>query len=236
MHLQLACPNCATSIKAENINITSLVAKCHHCNSVFNFSNNLEVASRNRPEIMLPPGFEAYTTLSSLDIEFSWRQSSKGLGFFIFFALFWNGILSIFVVTALLTGELQILLFTSVHLLVGISLIYYILTVLMNKTYVLVSQREILIEHRPLRLPFYPNRSISAMDLDQLYISKYVSSRTNGRPNHAFSVIARLRTGSEITLIKGLRQPEQATFIEQQIEKFLHIEDRAMEGEYGVSI
>lgn len=235
MHLQLACPNCAIAIKAENINITSLVAKCHHCNSVFNFSNNLEVASRNRPEIMLPTGFEAYTTLSSLDIEYNWKQTSKGLGFFIFFALFWNGILSIFVVMALLTGEYQILLFTSIHLLVGIGLIYYILSVLLNKTYILVSRREIQVEHRPLRLPFYANRHISAMDLDQLFISKYVSSKTNGRPNYAFSVIARLRTGSEVTLIKGLRQPEQATYIEQQIEKFLNIEDRAMEGEFSIS-
>lgn len=235
MHLQLACPNCATSIRADNINITSMVAKCHHCNSVFNFSNTLEVASRNRPEIMLPTGFEAFTTLSSLDIEYNWKQTSKGLGFFIFFALFWNGILSIFVITALISGEYQMLLFTSIHLLVGIGLIYYILSVLLNKTYILVSRREIQVEHRPLRLPFYPNRNISAMDLDQLFISKYVSSKTNGRPNYAFSVIARLRTGSEVTLIKGLRQPEQATYIEQQIEKFLNIEDRAMEGEFSIS-
>lgn len=235
MHLQLSCPRCATSIQSENINISNLVAKCHHCNSVFNFSNNLEVASRNRPEIMLPTGFEAFSTLSTLDIEFSWKQTSKGLGFIIFFALFWNGILSIFVITALVTGEYEMLLFTSIHLLVGISLIYYILTVLLNKTYILVSKREIQVEHRPLRLPFHPNRNISAMDLDQLFISKYVSSKTNNRPNYAFSVVARLRTGSEITLVKGLRQPEQATYVEQQIEKFLHIEDRPMEGEYRIS-
>ena len=76
--------------------------------------------------------------------------------------------------------------------------------------------------------------SISAMDLDQLFISKYVSSKTNNRPNYAFSVVARLRTGSEITLVKGLRQPEQATYVEQQIEKFLQIEDRPMEGEYRI--
>lgn len=235
MHLQLACPNCATSIKAENINITSLVAKCHHCNSVFNFTEKLAVASRNRPEIMLPTGFEAYSTHSSLDIEYKWRQTSKSLGFFIFFALFWNGILSIFVITALVTGEYQMLLFCSIHLLVGISLIYYILTILFNKTYILVSQREILVEHRPLRIPFYGNRTISAMDLDQLFISKYVASKTNGRPNYAFSVMARLRTGSEVTLLKGLRFPEQATYVEQQIEKFLNIEDRAMEGEFRLN-
>ena len=122
------------------------------------------------------------------------------------------------------------LLFTSLHLLIGISLIYYILSVMLNKTYVFASKREISIEHRPLRLPFYPNRNIHALDLDQLFVKKYTSSKTNGRPNYAFSVTARMKTGSEIQLVKGLRQPEQAAYVEQQIEKFLQIEDRTMEG------
>lgn len=233
MQLQLACPNCATSIKAEHINITDLVAKCHHCNSVFSFSNDIQPAARrHRTEIMLPTGFETFHTLSTLDIEFNWRQSAKGLGFFIFFALFWNGILSIFVVLALVTGAYEILLFASIHLLIGIALIYYILTVILNKTHIIVSRNKILVEHRPLRLPFYPNRILTATEVDQLFIKRYASSRTNGQPNYAFSVEARLRTGSDLTLVKGLRQPEQATYIEQQIEKFLHIDDRSMEDEW----
>ena len=231
--MQLACPNCATSIQADNINIKDLVAKCHHCNNVFSFTpNDLPAPVRNRPEIMLPTGFDAFNTLSALDVEISWRRTTKGLGFFVFFTLFWNGILSIFVVTALLTGAFEMLLFTSLHLLIGIGLLYYVISVLLNKTYVYVSQREISIEHRPLRMPFYPNRNLLATDLDQLYVKKYTNSKTNGRPNYAYSVVARMNTGSEVTLVKGLRMPEQATYLEQQIEKFLRIEDRAMEEEW----
>lgn len=232
MHLQLACPNCSTSTKANNINIIDLVAKCHHCDAVFNFSQDLLSGKRDRPEIMLPPGFEAFTTLSTLDIEFSWKQTSQSLGFLIFFALFWNGILSVFVVTAIMSGTYGMILGCSVHLLIGICLTYYILTVLLNKTHILVSRREIQIEHGPLRLPFYPNRNIAASDLNQLFIKKYTNGKTNGRPNYAFSVTAQVRTGSNITLVKGLKRPEQATYIEQQIEKFLHIEDKAMAEEW----
>ena len=233
MHIHLACPNCATPTRAENINIKDLVAKCHHCNSVFSFTDDLPKPVRNRPEIMLPHGIEAFHSLSALDIEISWRQTTKNLGFLIFFALFWNGILSVFVVTALVTGEYEMLLFTSLHLLVGISLIYFIITVLLNKTFIYVSRREISVEHRPLRVPFYPNRRIQAMDLDQLFVQRYVNGKTNGRTNHAFSVTARMRTGSDVKLVKGLRQPEQAAYVEQQIEKFLHIEDRAVDDEWG---
>lgn len=231
--MQLACPNCATSILADNVNIKDLVAKCHHCNNVFGFTNSdLPAPERNRPEIMLPSGFEAYNSLSALDIEISWRRTSKSMGFLIFFTLFWNGILSIFVVTALATGAYEMLLFTSIHLLVGIGLLYFVIATLLNKTYVYVSRREISIEHRPLRIPFYPNRNLQATDLDQLYVKKYSSGKTNGRTNWAFSVVARMRTGSDVTLVKGLRMPEQATYLEQQIEKFLTIEDRAMEEEW----
>jgi len=233
MHQQLVCPNCASPTLAEDINISDLVAKCHSCNHVFSFSKDISKAPRDRPEILLPPGFEAFRTFSAVDIEISWRQTTKGLGFFIFFALFWNGILSIFVITALVTGAYEMLLFTSIHSLIGMGLVYYILSILLNKTYVLASKREISIEHRPLRLPFYRNQNISSRDVDQLFIQKYVSSKTNGRPNHAFSVLARMKTGSDVTLVKGLRQPEQATFVEQQIEIFLLIEDRAIEEEWS---
>ena len=232
MHLQLRCPNCATPTKAENINISSLVAKCHHCNSIFSFSENLPAAPRDREEIMLPPGIEAFHSLSVLDIEVSWRHSTKNFGFFVIFALFWNAILSVFVIAAIASGEYEMLLFTSIHLLIGVSLIYYILTALVNKTYIYVSRKEISVEHRPLPLPFYKNRHIQNIDLEQLFVEKYANGKTNNRPNYAFSLTARMKTGSNIRLVKGLKQPEQATYLEQQIEKYLNIEDKAVDDEW----
>lgn len=232
MSVQLNCPNCHHLIHSDDINIDKTLAKCRKCHHVFDFSEHLGPPARHRAPVLLPPGFEAFHTLSALNIEIKWRHTTKGMGFFIFFTLLWNGILSIFILTALISGAYEILIFTGLHLLVGVGLLYYVIAVFINKTYVWVSRREINIEHRPLRLPFYPNRTISASDLEQLFIRKYVSSRTNGRPNYAFSVEARLKNGQDVSLVKRLGNADQAAYLEQQIEKFLNIDDKPIMEEW----
>ncbi|HMQ60322.1 MAG TPA: hypothetical protein PKE06_06625 [Flavilitoribacter sp.] len=236
MNENLYCPNCNSLIPAADINIASLVAKCNHCNSVFSFDRQVSAVperSYKRAEVMLPRGFEAFSTLSALDVEISWRQTSDGMGFLLFFTLFWNFIVFIFVFIGLASGEYKMLLFISVHLLVGVSLLYYVIATFVNKTYIQVSRRQVSIVHTPLKLPFYKDKSIFSNELDQLYVQRYVASTTNGQPNHAFALQARLKNGREIRLIKGLKHPDQAAYLEQQIEKFLTIEDRPMEGEYN---
>ena len=115
---------------------------------------------------------------------------------------------------------------------VGLSLLYYTLGILFNITYVLVNSREISILHKPLKMPFYLERLLESSRVDQLFIDKYVESRTNGRPNYAFGVYANLKNGNHIKLLRGLKNHDQARYIEQKIERFLNIEDKAVEGEW----
>ncbi len=232
MNINLRCPNCQNPIPAADINISSLLAKCGNCNSVFSFDPQTSVRSYKQQEVLLPPGFETFSTLSGLDIEINWRQTSGGIGFMLFFTLFWNFIVFIFVIVGISTGEYQMLLFISLHLLIGVSLLYYVIATLVNKTHIQVSRRQLSIAHMPLKLPFYKSRTLFSNELEQLFVHRYVSSTTNGKPNHAFGLKARLKDGMEIELIKGLKHPTQAAYLEQQIEKFLNIEDKPMEGEY----
>ena len=120
----------------------------------------------------------------------------------------------------------------SLHILIGVGLLYYMAALFVNTTYVVVDHYNLTIEHRPLKMPFYPGRTIPSRDIDQIYIHKYVASRTNGQPNYAFGVQALLKTGENIKLLKGLRNANQAQYIEQEIEKFLKIKDRAVEEEF----
>lgn len=232
MNINLQCPNCQNPIPASDINIASLIAKCGNCNSVFSFEPQAAVPAYKRQEVMLPPGFESFSTLSGLDIQINWRQTSGGLGFMLFFTLFWNFIVFIFVIIGISTGEYQMLLFISIHLLIGVSLLYYVIATLVNKTHIQVSRRHVDIVHTPLKLPFYKSRKVFSNELEQLFVYRYVSSTTNGQPNHAFGLKTRLKDGKEIELIKGLKHPDQAAYLEQQIEKFLNIEDKPMEGEF----
>ncbi len=232
MNLQLSCPNCHSQIQAEDININNVLAKCAKCNTVFSFKDEINKPVHKKQEVLLPVGIESFSTDFELDFEINWRKTSKGLGFFLFFTLFWNGIVGIFVVIGLATGQWQMLLGVSIHLLIGIFLLYYVMGIMLNTTYITVSNRELRVEHLPLRFPFYPNRFLPVSDVEQVFVERYVASTTNKRPNYAFKVKLIDRNQERIDLIKGLKQPNQALYIEQEIEKFLKIQDQVIEEEW----
>lgn len=230
MQAQLHCPNCNTAIKSEDINISQVVAKCSNCHTVFSFSEQLLQSGRERPEVLLPDGMDALKLMSELDIRFKWRKSMSG--FLIFFTIFWNAIVIPMTLVALFTGAFEMLLFMSLHILIGVSMLYYTIAVFVNTTYIIVDHGKISIEHRPLKIPFYPNREIPSRNVEQIYTYKYESSKTNGRPNYSFAVQAKLKNGSEVKLLKGLKNANQAQYIEQEIERFLRIKDMPVEEEY----
>ncbi|MFN7116710.1 MAG: hypothetical protein ACK4TA_07895 [Saprospiraceae bacterium] len=231
MVVKLQCPNCQSTIRYEDMNIDKLIAKCHHCYTVFGFEEQVRQTMRQRSEVPLPPGIEAASYLSELDIQINWRKTTNA-GFFVFFTIFWNAVLIPFVLIALTQGEWIILLFISLHLMVGLSLLYYTLCIFFNTTYITVNRQEISVLHKPLKMPFYPDRQVTVDRVEQLFIDKYVESRTNGRPNYAFGVYAHLKNGNHIKLIRGLKNHDQARYIEQEVERFLNLEDKAVEGEW----
>ena len=230
MQEKLKCPSCGATARAEDINIDKLVAKCQACNTVFVFEEKIQLAARRRPEVLLPPGIDAYSLPSEIDMLVSWRRSSHS--FLIFFTIFWNAILSIFVAVAITTGSWSILAFISVHLAIGIGLLYYTTATLFNTTHINVDNFNLLVEHRPIKVPFIRDRDIPVMDIDQIYIDKYVAGRTNGRPNYAYGVNLITKDEKTIKLVRGLRDSQHARYIEQEVEKFLSIPDRPVDEEW----
>jgi len=229
--MQLECPNCQTSILSEDINLEKLVAKCSNCHAVFAFEEKLTTErTLHRPEVFLPKGMEILKLRSELEIQVSWRSILQtGL---VFFTIFWNIIVLPFAIFAIISGELIMLLGLSLHLAVGIGLLYYIITAVFNTTFITADSRHLHIEHRPLKVPFYPDQDYLVMDIEQIYVDKYVRSRTNGRPDYAFSVQAILKDKRHVRLVKGLQFPDQALYIEQEVEHFLGIKDRPVEEEW----
>jgi len=228
MHLN--CPDCQEHIQAENMNLVKTIAKCKHCDSIFNFEERLDLEVPVRPEIFLPRGMEVLKLRSELEIQISWRDTLST--FLVVFAIFWNAIVLPFAAFAIISGELIMLLFLSAHLAVGLGLLYYIITTILNTTFVTVDSRHLFIEHRPLRFPFYPNRDIPVDDIDQIYVDKYVKSTTNGRPDYAFAVEAILKNKEHVRIVKGIQHPDQALYIEQEVEHFLQIPDRPVAEEW----
>jgi len=230
--LDLVCEKCGSQIEGANININSSLAKCGQCNTVFSikedhFFSNDKVG---RPEMIMPEGTDVFELNGSLDIRLNWLKShSRGtLGFLTVFAIFWNGILAIIAGGAWISGAYSSIAFMSIHLLVGMGLLYYLASVYLNYTDVVVNESYIEIDHRPVKNPFIRSKRIPVEDLDQLYVTKYVSSTTNGNPNYAYGLYAILKTnGKKVSLIKGMNRETQL-YLEQEIERYLKIKDRTV--------
>jgi hypothetical protein len=229
--MDLPCPQCQSPVPASNVNIQELAAKCDRCQTVFFFDRD---GSRPdppaRPAVELPDGMKVSRMLGELELSYSWRRHASG--FLLVFGLFWNAMLIPFVLVAVSSGQYMIFLGIGLHLLVGIGLLYYILASFLNSTYITVTSFELQIEHRPLPVPMRSKRVLSARQIAQLYTSKYTSSRTNGQPNWSFAVDALLQNQSRVRLLSGLKTAGYARYLEQEIERFLNLEDRRVKEEW----
>lgn len=232
--LDLECEKCGSEIDGSNININSSLAKCGNCNSVFSIKEDhfFQHDRKGRPEMIMPEGTDVLELNDSLDIRLNWLKSySKGaLGFITFFAAIWNGAIFFMAGVAMNSGGFSSILPMGLHLLVGLGLIYYLATVYLNYTDIIVNEEYVEIDHRPIKNPFIRSKRIESDEIDQLYVSKYVASTTNGKPNYAYALYAILKTnGRKVKLIKGMNRETQL-YLEQEIERYLRISDRHVPG------
>jgi len=231
--LHVKCAECHTDIPAKDVNITDSLAKCDDCNNIFRFDKEIFPEwKRGKPEMFIPEGMEVLKLPSELDIQFDWynAQSKKGMGFKTFFTFMWNIMLLPFVIGALSSGQYEMLLFSSIHILVGLGFIANLVSTFINKTNISVTKRFIEIKQKPIPSFLKKNIKIPTSEVSQLYVTRYVSSTTNGVPNHAHALYAITKNGQKHTLIKGMNKETQL-YLEQEIELFLDIKDKEIKGE-----
>jgi len=230
--VHINCVDCGTEIPAKDIDINTILAKCSNCNSVFDFEREIREWDRNRPEIFMPEGLEVLKLQSELDMQVSWMKTKpkKGFGFMTFFTFVWNLILLPIVFTSVMAGQFEVLLGAGLHILVGLGLIGYIASVFINSTDIVVDKRFLEISHRPIKLPFFKSHKIPSSEIKQLYVTRYVSSSTNGVPNHAYALYAILKNDKRVQILKGMNRETQL-YVEQEIENYLEIKDHRVRGE-----
>ena len=231
--LEVDCPNCGSLVHPDDININKSMGKCNSCHEVFSFEeDHFFFDDRpNRPEMIMPEGTDVLTLSETLDIRVNWFKSysKAGLGFLTFFTFMWNAIVGVFAIGMLTAGAVGALMGLSVHLIVGLVLIYWMASIFFNHTDIIISNNQIRITSGPLRNPFKRDKSVAAQDIEQLYVNRYTSSTTNGKPNYAYALYAILKNGNKQEVIKGMNKETQL-YLEQEIERYLKIKDRPVSG------
>lgn len=179
-------------------------------------------------EIGLPARLERRKTPAGMEIIRKWLGVE--IVFMTFFAVIWDGFLVFWYDQAGRSGNLMLVLFPLIHVAVGVGVSYYAFIGWFNCTRIVFSPQKLAVIHGPF--PWPGNLEINARTLKQLYTRQHVSRSRNGT-SVTYAVHAITRDGKTRKILGGLSSSEQALYLEQEIEKFLDIEDKPVRGEYG---
>ncbi len=203
------CKRCESIVSETHINREEKVANCQRCGALFSLQSLDHVATPKNTKSLKQ---EIYEIPKGIDIEkysFELKIVSKAQGFakyfFTFFSLFWNAIVSIFVVTSILSGEYFILLFISMHLVIGIIIGYYTISMYTNKSKIIANAQGLETKYGPLKFAFKKQHNINISNINQIYCRKYSAGTINGMPQYAFKVVLLKKDGQAIDIMKSLK-------------------------------
>jgi hypothetical protein len=188
----------------------------------------------------------------------TWRWFNPALAvFLIFFSVFWNGFLVIWYsivlnmfhqpAPAATTGygasaasainpetasqgmAWIFATFPLLHVAVGLGMIYYTVSLFVNRTDILLENGSLEVRHGPL--PWRGNRKLSQTAIAQLFVAKRLShSQKSGTSEH-FDLMVLDPEHIISPLLKNLPSLEHAKFVEQWVEQKLGIRNQSVEGE-----
>ena len=237
--LYAKCDNCGTSVDFDNVDLDTGLAACYNCKRFFTVDERdidkiIEPQEEKTKILPLPEGVDVIETEERLDIRYSqFKTESKGkLVFLTIFNLIWNGAMLFMVNQLLASGDYGPLPFMSLHIITGIVLFVWLASMYLNHVDIIIDDKALQVKKGPIKNPFKEDIYLYPEEIEQLYVEKYVSSRTNGSANYSYKLLAILPDHKTITLVKNSSR-RLCLYLEESIERRLGIKDQAIKGEEG---
>ena len=233
----MICRNCGAGLEEDRIDQSLRIITCSHCGSLHDFpgaslrqfegeldSNNSDALSPKpeRQEVALPSRFKVHRTAGGMEIR--WPV---------------GGVFQGFVLLAIAAGFSYIAVTQGMYFLmpVSIGLVYFAAVRTFNKHIIRTDSSSLHITQRPL--PWLGARNLSVSDIEQLFSTEYETRQEKGSDgDHRIEVqknyqlSAHTRTSQSVRLLRGLSDPLQALWLEQEIERALGIRDKRVAGEH----
>ena len=225
----LACTKCQAPYGADSIDLSLGVAYCGTCGHIDEMSLTAKAVpvtdTPPAPKPPRPPGWQHAQDGSTLILSKPWR--SADLLFLGFFTVFWDGIIGFMLVMALAQGETEaLILLATPHTWIGVGLAYYVVAMAVNRTTLRAGEQFFTVRHGPL--PWFGNRCLERSDIEQFYVVE-AGVRVNRQARWTLSVID--ATGLGRTAIRMLKSPDEARWLEYQLEQHMGIKNRHVPGE-----
>lgn len=189
-------------------------------------------SNEHKRNLLLPNGVTVTPGLQ-LDIALAWRKLGNNWIYWILGMAFTAMPLAM-ITLVLVLPDLPwfIVPFMGVFLAVGVSFLFAAIARLINTTYITASAHELRVESRPINVLGWKTHAYKRSEVAQFFVTQYEESRTNNRPNYAYALLLLLQNGTEVALVKGLRNAATAFYIEYQLEKYMGIADKPTPGEF----
>ncbi|MCB9852437.1 MAG: hypothetical protein H6819_05030 [Phycisphaerales bacterium] len=234
--MNVFCPQCGAKIPADDMNLSTMAAKCRACQALFSlggvFEESDERARHDRrvdKNVPQPKSIRVDESGSGLRIIRRWY--SPLYFFMVFFCIAWDGFLVFWYYIALTKDAPWIMsVFPVLHVAVGVGLTYWTIAGFVNRTEIVVDSRELSVAHRPM--PWFGALRMPVEQIDQLYCKQKISRGENGT-SVSYELFASKKGGGKRKILSGLMDSDHALFVERRVESYLGIRDRRVAGEFG---
>lgn len=221
-HVGIHCPKCESATPADNLNIQDKIGKCRQCDSVFSFENTLvSLAPLDAtPDLKRPQGID-FIQLKD-EIEYSITQPYAILHTIL------GSLLPLIVLflSALYFKKASLVL---LYLIGGLSLmmsfsIYRLIRTKYEKVYITINKTVLDVMWRPKNM--MTDKSYQIREVEQVFIKL---DSNGGWALHL--VLNKIDGQKQVKLIGRFTDYSKAKYLEQEIEKYLGIENRKVIGE-----
>ena len=235
--MQFSCHACGAPVRADDVNLDRMVAKCRHCDAVFSFADRVATpttAAKFRSKGAVPHPKSIVVDEWAGELRLTRRWFHPGLFFLLFFCIAWDAFLIFWYSMAL--GDFGppgafgwlFIIFPVAHVAVGVGLTYFVVAGFLNRTVITAGQGELRVRHGPV--PWRGNHSLLTGEIAQLYCGRFATKDQNNGLG-VRNVNALMKDGRKVVLVSFLHDPDEARFIEHKLETHLGIADEPVEGE-----
>lgn len=216
---KISCPRCGESVPADHINIQDKIAKCGGCHAVFPFKLKMEEllnARKPKQTVLRPEGIDLYAYQNELEIAVGQEMSALDV-------LPWT-VWPIFPIlfTIMFFQEGFPLAIMLGSWMLGVFPIFNLINFSKHKVYMTIDDVYFKIQRRPKKL--VKDKQFLIRDIDQVYLKDYHGA-------YRVMMMVNQPTGQKAVVLMMVSSITKARFLEQEIEKYLKIEDREVEGE-----
>ena len=228
--MKIICPSCHVPVAAEDVELSTGLAKCRTCNNVFRFSDVPDLApwgaARPRPPMEKPRSVIAADANGMLTLRYRWFTPKYFM--LAFFCLFWDGFLIFWYTIAFNVRNPIMVFFPILHVVVGILITYATVAGFVNSTTVRIDGSRLRVDHHPL--PWSRRLDLGIGDVKQLFCDETISQGRYGY-SRTYSLNALMSNGARKKILANLDTPELPLYLEQHAEAWLRIRDEAVIGE-----